>query len=135
MPEQWVELDEDEPLQPGDVVRLYFRTVGGTWIRAAEAALIEWRLRNREEFEIINYNLIEADRLIFKIRVKKTNPIIVTGLVILGAFMIAAGAIPFVLERMEKFVKETAKPIIQVLAVGGTVTVAILILVLLIKRK
>lgn len=67
MPKQ--EIDLEYPLQSGDIVELHFNTIGPTWIKAAQIAFIEWRLRNRKDFEIINYDLAQKNKVIFKIRI------------------------------------------------------------------
>ena len=47
-----IPLDPNEPLNPGDRVELHFKSVGMTYIKAAQIALIERRLSGRDDFEI-----------------------------------------------------------------------------------
>lgn len=63
--------NENEPLSPGDIIELEFKAVGGTWLKAAQVAVIEWRLKGRKDVEIISANYLEKDRVIFEVRVKK----------------------------------------------------------------
>jgi len=64
-----VEIDKNQPLSPGDELELHFRTIGPTWIKAAQIAFIEWRLRGRKDFGIMSYDLTQKSKVIFKVRV------------------------------------------------------------------
>lgn len=64
-----VEIDKNQALQSGDELELHFRTIGPTWIKAAQIAFIEWRLRNRTDFGIMSYDLTQKSKVIFRVRV------------------------------------------------------------------
>ena len=64
-----VEIDKNQPLSPGDELELHFRTIGPTWIKAAQIAFIEWRLRDRKDFGITIYDLTQKSKAIFRVRV------------------------------------------------------------------
>ena len=90
-----VEIDLDGPLSPGDIIELHFETIGMTYIKAAQMALIEWLLRNRKEFRILSWSIPTPTTAIFEVQVLKTNPILITASVI-GAIIITAGLIFFI---------------------------------------
>ena len=63
------QLGLNDPLASGDVVDLHFRTIGGTWIKAAQIAFIEWQLRGRKDWQIIRTRYHEKDQVTFTVRV------------------------------------------------------------------
>lgn len=62
--------NENEPLSPGDIIELGFKTIGGTWLKAAQIMMIERQLKGRKDFEIISTDYWTKDKVIFKIRIK-----------------------------------------------------------------
>lgn len=101
-----IEIQKDDPLVPGDRIEIHFRAPGPTWMKAAEAAGIEWRLENRKEFRIRSVNYNEPGRLIFTIEVLKTNPVVVTGGMIVMAILGVAGilGLALILDKIYKIV-------------------------------
>lgn len=82
-----VEIERDKPLKPGDIVELHFRSWGMTWLRAAQIAAIEHTLSRETHWRIISSEIPETNRVIFRVQVIKSNPIIVTVAVIAAAIM------------------------------------------------
>ncbi len=66
----WIKIDKDDVLKAGDLIKIHFRTIGMTWIKAAQIALIEWRLEKRKDFEIVNIDYWQKNKVTFKIRIK-----------------------------------------------------------------
>ncbi len=116
-----IEIDKDKPLQPGDVIELHFLTVGMVWIQAAQIAMIEWQLDGRKkDFTILSHSLPADNKVIFTVRVNKTNPVIVTAAVI-GGLIIAAGVIAWLtLDKVYQIIEEPAGQIL----VGGIGAIA-----------
>jgi len=106
-----VAIDIDEPLQPGDLIELHFRTVGGVWLTGAQIALIQATVSKRKDFEILSWSIPESARVIFKVRVKKTNPVIVTAAVIAGVILVSGIGIWLAFEAAYKLVQAPAEPI------------------------
>ena len=86
-------LETNEPLSPGDVVELHFKTIGLTIVQAAQIAAIEKNLEGVKEFTVLRYSYDSlGDRIIqFQVRIEKTNPAVVT--VALIVFLIKLAAI------------------------------------------
>jgi len=115
------EINLNQPLQAGDVIELHFRTTGMLWIQAAQIALIENRVENNSRFEILSHSLFNDQTLVFKCKVKQTNPVVVTAAVI-GAVIIGAGVIAWLtLDKVYQLVDSPAGKI----AVGGIGTLAL----------
>ena len=77
-------IDEDEPLQAGDIIEIHFKTLSPVWIRATHVAAIEWQLSGKPEYELLR-SQYDKSTLIFTFRIKKTNPIVVTAALIIKA--------------------------------------------------
>lgn len=52
---QRIEIDENQVLNPGDRVELHFKSSGMAWIKAAQIALIDARLSNRDDWRIDSF--------------------------------------------------------------------------------
>ena len=91
-----IEISKDRKLNPGDIVRMTYKASGATWLKATEAALVESRLQRKEGFYIKSIDYQTPGKIIFTIRVTKTNPIIVTvgyiSSLILGAVVVFLAA-------------------------------------------
>lgn len=124
------EIDKDQALNPGDVVELHFNTPGGDWMKAGEAAIVEYSLEGREDFEIITINYLQPGKVIIYVEVKKTNPVIVTVAVICGAVAVAAIAFGWMFHKAY-ILAETAPA--QTLSFG--VIVVLIALVFMFLRK
>ncbi len=89
---QKVEIDRDKPLEPGDLIELHFKTIGGSWLRYAHIALIEYTLEGQKEFKIISSRLPNDHTMIIEVRINKTNPVLLTAALIAG-LIIAVGVV------------------------------------------
>lgn len=126
---QKVEIDKDKPLSPGDLIEMHFRTVGGTWFKSAHIAVIEWRMAGRPGFEIISSRIPDPQTLIFEIRIKKTNPVVVTAAVIAG-LIIAAGVVAWL--TLDKVYQIMESPAGQVGVAGfGALAVVLVVVIVL----
>ena len=85
-----IEIDKNKPLNPGDIIEMHFKSIGLAWLQAAQIALIEYKLKGEPTFEILSTEIRDKTTAIFKIRVKKTNPVVVTAAII-GGIIIGVG--------------------------------------------
>lgn len=81
---QKIEIDLNKPLNAGDIVELHFKSLGLAFVQTAQIAIIKQVLSGNEFFEIVSARP-EASEVVFTCRVKKTNPVVVTVLVIAAA--------------------------------------------------
>lgn len=133
---QKVEIDRNKSLQPGDIIELHFTTMGMMWITAAQIALIELQLGGRRDFTILSHSLPENNKVVFTVRINKTNPVIVTAAVI-GGLIIGAGVIAWL--TFDKVYQIVESPAGQVGMAGfGALAAAVavaVVLKLLLKAK
>ena len=123
------EIDINKTLSPGDMIELHFNSVGLTWVRAAQIAAIEYQLANEEHWEIIRSNLIGHKSVIFTVRVKSINPVIVTAAVIAAAIM-GVGFVAWL--TLDKVYQIVESPGGEIATVGlGALGIAAVIFVLL----
>ena len=115
------EIDKDQALNPGDVVDLHFITPGGDWLKAGEAAVVEWSLEGREEFKVRSIDYWQPGKVILTVEVQQTNPVVVTVAVICGAIAVAALAFGWMFDKAY-LVGQTVPA--QVLSVGLVVVLA-----------
>jgi len=69
------EIDKDEPLYPGDVIEMHFKAYGPNWIylRAAELALIKWRLEQANpDYQLLSWQA-PGDKLILTFRILESR--------------------------------------------------------------
>jgi len=64
-----IEIDKNKVLLPGDRIELHFKTTGLVWLQAAQIALIEERVKNRSDWQIISNSLPANNRVIFTIEI------------------------------------------------------------------
>lgn len=126
-----IEIDKDRELNPGDVVLLHFKAPGGTWIKATECAMIESALERRREFTIIGVDYCQPEKVIFRVEIEKTNPVIITAAYIAGAVLavtIPLLALGWMFEKAELVVKTPAAKAISigVLIVAGIMLLSVL---------
>ncbi len=65
------EIDKDEPLFPGDVIEMHFKAYGPNWVylRAAELALIKWRLEQANpDYQLLSWQA-PGDKLILTFKI------------------------------------------------------------------
>lgn len=65
------EISKDEPLFPGDVIEMHFKAFGPNWIylRAAELALLQWRLEQKNpDWELTSWQA-PGDKLILTFKI------------------------------------------------------------------
>jgi len=116
---EWIEIDKDEPLKPGDRVKLHFKALGLLYAKAAQIAVIEALLGKRADFDLISIEVPpETNVLIFTVEVRKTNPVIITCAVIAGTIALAGTAMWLVLDKTEKMVESPAG---QAIGIGAIV--------------
>jgi len=132
---QKVEISKDKPLQPGDIIEIHFKTVGGTWVKASHLAIIEYRLAGRSDFEIRSWSIPDDHSLYFEILIKKTNPVAVTAAII-GAVIIGTGVIAWL--TFDKVYQIMDSPAGQVGVAGFgvfAIVAAIVIILGLLQKK
>jgi len=129
------EIGKDYKLSPGDVVFLYFNTPGGTWIKAAECAMVESALDARTDIKILSIDYFQEGQVILEIEVLKTNPALVTvGIIVVAVMAATAGmfwAAGWMFERAELVVKAPAAKAMSI----GVVIIAAIALLSVLKRK
>ena len=59
--EEWILINKNEPLNPGDRIRMYYSIIGPTYIQAAQIAAIEKQLGSDPRFTLITISLPEGD--------------------------------------------------------------------------
>jgi len=111
-----IEIDINEPLAPGDIIEMHYKTTGMVWLTAAQIALIEYRLEKRKDFRIVSHSLPAGNRVIFTIKVCQTNPIVVTAAII-GAAIVGAGVVAWLtLDKVYQIIEAPAGKAL----IGGT---------------
>lgn len=79
------------PLDAGDIVELHFGSFGGTWIKAAQIATIEWMNKNEKKWKIKNWEIRDDGRtVVFKVEALKTNPAAITVAAIISSLIVLA---------------------------------------------
>lgn len=58
---EWVIITENEPLNPGDRIRMHYSIIGPTFLMAVQIAAIEKKLESDPRFTVIRNNLPEGD--------------------------------------------------------------------------
>jgi len=86
----WEKIDENEPLNVGDKVRLHYKTVGLKWITAAQLAMIDKRLEGNSHFKVLRHSLPSGGQVNFEVEIIASNPIVVTISYISAAILGAA---------------------------------------------
>lgn len=129
MNNQWEEVGPGQVLEPNDTVRLYFKTIGGVWIKAVQIALIENSLRDNESFSIVRVDYWQQDGAIFTVRVKKTNPVVVTVALIAAAIALVPIAFGWSFIKAEKLLESPSAQIftISIGALIGTIAVMMIL--------
>ncbi len=89
---------------------------------------MKYRLQHRRGFTFINWSIQEQNKLIFTVRVEKTNPVIVTASVIAG-LIIATSVVAWL--TLDKVYQVMEAPAGQVL-VGGVGAIALAVAIALI---
>lgn len=59
--QEWVLISKNEPLNPGDRVRMYYDVIGPTYLVAAQIAAIEKKLESDPRFKLIASSLPKGD--------------------------------------------------------------------------
>jgi len=127
-----IEIDKDRELNPGDVVLLHFKAPGGTWIKAGECAMVEYRLEKRKDFTITMIDYMQPGKVLIEVEIQKTNPepitIAIIVVVILGAMAGLALAVGWMFEKAELVSKTPAAKVLSVTAliIAGLMLVAFL---------
>jgi len=128
-------IDENKPLDPGDIIELHFRTYGGTYIKALQLAAIDRKLEGQPGFRILSWTLPTPQTVVFKVRIEQTNPIIVTAALIVG-FIVVVGLVAWlVFDKVYQIIESPAGKI----GVGGlgifAAAAAVVAIVTLLPKK
>ena len=130
-----IEVGKDHKLYPGDIVILYFNTPGGTWMKAAECAMVESALAARNDIEVINLDYWQEGQVIIKIEVLRSNPAFLTvGILVTAILAATAGmflAAGWMFERAELVLKAPATTAMSI----TTLVIAVIVLMLVFRRK
>ena len=69
------EISKDAKLLPGDIIEIEFITRGLTYLRAVQMAIIENKLNNEPNYDVLSWRLEDGDkRVIYKIRIIDPAP-------------------------------------------------------------
>jgi len=78
MANEWTPIPDDKVLRPGDRIRLYYSTVGVTYITASQIALAEKKLEDEPRFEVLNHSYPVGGKFsqefYFTIRITEPRP-------------------------------------------------------------
>ena len=127
----WQKIAEDKPLEPGDIVRLTFNAPGPSFFKATEAAMIEYSLSNKEGYQLTSIDYLTPGKMIFKFKIVKTNPVLVTVLVITGSIMLIGATVGLMFESAEQLF---STPVAKIGSVGLLV-VAVIVLLSVLRKK
>ena len=124
----WQKIAEDKPLEPGDIVRLTFNAPGPTFLKATSSAMIEASLANKEGYEVMNIDYLQPGKVVFKFRIVKTNPVIITALVITGGVLLVGAAVGYMFESAEQYTQALKEVILPagIMAIIGMVLFMVL---------
>lgn len=126
----WEKIPEDKPLQPGDIVRLTFAAPGPDFMKATEAAMIESLLANKEGYQMTSIDYWTPGKMIFKFKITKTNPVVITCLAIAGTVMIVGSFAGYLLENTEQLFETPTAVIGSV----GLLAVALIVLLSVLRK-
>ena len=124
------EIDKDQVLNPGDVVELHFNTPGGDWLKATEAAVVEWSLEGRKDFKVRSIDYWQPGKVIVNVEVQQTNPVVVTVAVICGAIAVAAIAFGWMFDKAYLVGKTVPAQVLSV----GLVVVAVIVAFMFLRK-
>lgn len=96
---KWILISKNEPLDPGDLIRMYYSIIGPTYLMAAQIAAVEKTLESDPRFTLRSSSLPSGDGWLkdiwFEILIKKppqptktVQTASVIGAVIAGAFVL-----------------------------------------------
>lgn len=75
MATEYVPISDTEQLMAGDVVRIWYRSIGLKWATATQLAAVESRLEGTEEFIVLRHSYPQNSRFYFDVKIKpKTLP-------------------------------------------------------------
>ncbi len=136
-----IEIKETDELLPGDRIEIHYRTVGLTWLKAAQLALLERKLDSNKNFYLLSVNMgvtpETRNQVIFRIGIKtpptdESGGVQQAGVGIAVAFVIKAIAISAVgvvmylsLDKIYKIVDTIVESPAGKIAVAGAGTLAI----------
>jgi hypothetical protein len=127
-----IEISKDEPLQVDDIIELHFKCSGPGWWKATLAAMIESQLKSNEKFFIKSIDYLTDGELIFTCVVLKTNPVIVTVVVIAALIIAASVAVWLTLDKAYKIVETPAG---QVGSIGLIIIALLMAYYFFIRRR
>ena len=139
------EIDKDEPLQPGDVIEMYFKVFGGwLYLRAAELAVLKWQLGKKNpdwkmtawdsttypDMLVLTFEILEP--VVTEMPVQQAG--IITTAAVIGAVVIGAGLFAWL--SLDKIYKITDSPAGKIALAGtGSLGVAALIIAMLLLLR
>lgn len=140
------EIGQDDALQVGDVIEMHYRVIGGVdspYVRAVQLALIENRLKDCPEYQVLSIENLQAE-VIFTIRIAEPPapelPTQQAGLatgIIIAAIVIGGGLFAWL--SLDTIYKITASPAGQVAMFGvgglGIAAAAVVLLMVLAKTE
>lgn len=72
---EWILINKNDPLNPGDRIRMYYDVIGPTYVIAAQIAIIEKKLESDPRFTLVAWSLPEGGGWVkdiwFEILIKK----------------------------------------------------------------
>ena len=127
---QKIEIDKNLILNPGDVVELHYKTPGGKWMKATEAAIVEYALEGREDFRINSIDYLQPGKIIIEVKVLTSNPVLVTIAVISASIAIVALAFGWMFDKAYLVGKTVPAQAISV----GFVIVAVIVAFMYLRK-
>ena len=124
------EISKDTPLFPGDVIEMHFKAFGPNWIylRAAELALLQWRLEQKNpDWELVNWQA-PGDKLILTFKIlepREPTPQVQQAAIGTGAVIavIVIGGGLFAWLSLDKIYRISSSPAGQVALAGSSLFV------------
>ena len=137
------EISKDELLYPGDVIEMHFKAFGPDWVyfRAAELALLKWRMEQKNpDYELLSWQA-PGDKLILTFRIlepKEHGPQMQQASIgtaaVIAVIVIGGGLFAWL--SLDKIYKITDSPAGKVALVGiGSLGIAVLIIALLLLLR
>ena len=122
-----IEIDKNEALSPGDIVELHYKTIGLAWITAAQVSMLESKLQNQSNYQLLSTQ-VDNNRIIIKVKIVEPQGVTIQHaaispmLIIKAVAVIGAGVLIWL--SLDKIYKITESPAGKVL-VGGLGSMAL----------
>ena len=119
-----IPISQNEQLQPGDVVKLYFRRRGVLIIKDALGALVEKALRNNPRYELLSWDLSDPEIAIYTVRIKAPaaegqvqQASVLSILAVIGITGLGALAFGWMFVKAEKVIEKSIPLVVVVLGI------------------